>query len=137
VRSASRNSEPRASRARCAGFTLLEVLVALAIVATALGALVYAGGTFTGSAADLRERTFAHWVAMNQTALAQARSEAVETGTSAGREFLAGRDWHWRMDVSTTDDPQVRRMEIEVRTSPAAAPASRLTAYLYAATGSL
>ena len=105
--------------------------MALAIVATALGTLVYAGGTFTGNAAHLRERTFAHWVAMNQAALAQASTEPVPSGAATGRELLAGRDWHWRRNVASTEDPQVRRMDIEVRATTAGAPISRVTAYLY------
>ena len=51
---------------RCKGFTLLEVLVALTIVALALGALISTSGSHASSAGYLKQKTIAHWVAMNE-----------------------------------------------------------------------
>ncbi len=51
--------------ARHRGFTLLEVLVALAVLAIAMAALIKTGGENTRSAAYLRDKTLAQWVAMN------------------------------------------------------------------------
>jgi len=48
------------------GFTLLEVIVALAVIAFALSAAVSAVSGNTRNAAGLQQRTYAHWVAMNQ-----------------------------------------------------------------------
>lgn len=108
--------------------------MALAIVAVALGALVAAGGAYTANGAHLRERTLAHWVAMNQAARAQTAPVPLPVGTLSGTESLARQDWVWRMEVRPTEDPAVRRLEIEVRRGGSAAPASRLTAYLFAGT---
>ena len=57
-------------RATCRqhGFTLLEVMVALAVIAFALAAAVSAVSGNTRNAAGLQQRTYAHWVAMNKMA---------------------------------------------------------------------
>jgi general secretion pathway protein I len=51
---------------RVAGFTLLEVLVALAVLAIAMGAIINAATQSIASTAYLRDQTFASWVALNQ-----------------------------------------------------------------------
>lgn len=95
------------------GFTLLEVLVALAVVAIALGALIAGTGTQTRSSAALQERTFAHWVAMNRAA--ELEAEPATAVTEAGSETMAGQEWFWRVRIEPTDDPDVQRARIEVR----------------------
>jgi len=50
------------------GFTLLEVLIALAVLAIGMIAVIGTAGTSTRTAAELKEETFAHWVAMNELA---------------------------------------------------------------------
>ena len=50
----------------CAGFTLLEVLVALVIIATALGASLRAVGSLTQNSSDLRGSMMATWSAENR-----------------------------------------------------------------------
>ena len=123
----------RARRAQC-GFTLLEVLVALAVVAIALGALVAAAGTHTRSGAAIQDRAFAHWVAMNRIAELQLSAETVALGRDRGSEHMAERTWHWRSTVAATDDPDVQRVTIEVRAAPNdESPVARLTAFLYQA----
>lgn len=62
------------------GFTLLEVLVALAILAIALGALIKAGSTNTANAVYLRDKTFAHWVALNTITEMQVRDGGEKIG---------------------------------------------------------
>ena len=53
------------------GFTLLEVLVALAVIAIALASIIKAVGTGAANASYLRDKTFAHWVAANRLAQMQ------------------------------------------------------------------
>ena len=53
---------------RCRGFTLLEVLVALVIVAFGMGAVLSALSSSANNIAALREKTIAEWVGMNQIA---------------------------------------------------------------------
>jgi len=97
------------------GFTLLEVMVALMVLAIALGAVVTASTSYTNNLRHLRDMTLAHWVAvnkMNEITLTEAWPKA---GLKKGSITMAKRDWNWRVDVQNTPDPAVRRVEIEVR----------------------
>ncbi len=63
----------------------------------------------------LRDKTFAHWVAMNQMAELQANDSFPKVGRSTGDEEMAGREWFWTMEVQKTPDKDLRRVEIKVR----------------------
>lgn len=101
---------PHASRA----FTLLEVLVALAVLALALGALVRAGGEQARSLDHLRTSSFAEWVAADQLARARLADSWPDTGTRRGTTQMGRRLWHWRQTVSQTEDQDIRRIEVKV-----------------------
>ena len=96
------------------GFTLLEVLIALTVVAVALAAAVRTGSTASVNAAHLEGKTFAHWVAMNR--MEELRAERIwpSVGTRSGTEDLGGRVWAWTQRVERTEDANVQRVEIEV-----------------------
>ena len=98
------------------GFTLLEVLVALAVLAVAMGALVNAASSGVDTMGSLREQTFASWVAQNQINELAIADGLPTTGNSKGSEAMAGRNWFWRMTVSKTDDADLRRIEVSVFT---------------------
>lgn len=99
---------------RCRGFTLLEVLVALAVLAITLGALIKGGSEVATNGAYLRDKTLAQWVARNRVAELQLETQWPETGSREGREEMAGREWFWRSAVSETFDEDVRRLEVGV-----------------------
>ena len=86
------------------GFTLLEVLVSLAILTIAMAALVQGAGQNTSNQTYLEERTFAHWVAMNRLAEIRLQKTPLATGHTGGTETLGGRDWRWAMDTEETPD---------------------------------
>ena len=121
------------ARARSRGFTLVEVLLALAVIAIGLGALIQAGSATIGNTGVLRDKTFAEWVALNKAAELHATAIWPGTGRSNGRVELAGRTWEWSMEVSDTPDPRVRRIEIAVHAEggsrAGAAPLARLVSY--------
>lgn len=97
------------------GFTLLEVLIALAVLGIALGAVIQSIGTNASHAGYLREKTVAHWVAMNRVAEIQSLNQWPAAGTTRGTEEMAGNEWHWRLTVVDSGVEGVRRIEVEVR----------------------
>jgi len=96
------------------GFTLIEVLIALAVVALALLGLTRTAAISVRDFDALRERTIAGWVAANVLTEARLSGALPSTGTSDGRVELGGRPWRWTRDVSATPDPEVRRIDIRV-----------------------
>ncbi len=112
---------------RARGFTLLEVLVALAVLAIALGAVIQTAGGFTRNQAYLRDRTFADWVAHNQLVSMQLADTWPATGQQKGDvsfpEAASGntaREWRWVVQVTQTPEQDLRRVDIEI--FPLAAP---------------
>ena len=95
-------------------FTLIEVLVALAIVAVALSAGMRALTQSADGASALKARTLALWIAENRLARAQLAEPAPEIGITNGAELQAGVTLAWRQTVSQTPNPAFRKIEIVV-----------------------
>lgn len=113
------------------GFTLLEVVVALAVIAIALAGGISAVSNSTRNAAGLEQRTYAHWVAMNKLAELQLSQQWPDPQTLAGSELLARHEWHWSMVVSQTEYAPMRRVDVRVRASEDdESPLVTLTGYL-------
>jgi general secretion pathway protein I len=96
------------------GFTLIEILVALAIVAVALSAGMRALAQSADGAGTLKARTLALWVAQNRLANAQLASAWPAAGTNEGDATQAGMRFAWRETVSGTPNPAFRKIEIAV-----------------------
>jgi general secretion pathway protein I len=99
------------------GFTLIEVIVALTIIAVALAAVISAASSTVYNAAGLQERTFAHWVAMNKLTELHVMQEFPAARKTTGSTLMAEHEWFWTMDVTDTQDESVRKVEIAVRTN--------------------
>lgn len=99
---------------RVRGFTLMEVLVALAVLAIALIAIVGASGQSVHQAAGLRERTLAHWIADNKVTELRLSNQWPDTGESDGDYDMATQHWRWTMNVVNTPDPDLRRVDVKV-----------------------
>lgn len=99
---------------RSRGFTLIEVLVALAIVAIALVAVSRSGAVSTSSAAEIKLRTLAGYVADNRLGELDARRVWPPVGVTEGVERQADIDFPWRMEVFATQHPLLRRVEVQV-----------------------
>lgn len=105
----------RADVRRNKGFTLLEVMVALAVIAFALAAGAGAVSSNARNASGLQQRTYAHWVAMNKMAELQLSKQWPSTKTTKGSELMARHEWFWAIKVSNTPNPVMRRVDVMVR----------------------
>jgi len=109
------------ARWRCgdrAGFTLVEVLVALAIVSIALLAALRAAGQGTTHVGELRARLLAGWVAENLLAEHRARGDWLPLGIQRGTARQGGIEYVWREEISTTQNPAFRRIDVLVFATP-------------------
>jgi general secretion pathway protein I len=100
---------------RYRGFTLVEVLVALAIVVIGMAAVLGALTSSANTTAYMRDKTLAQWVGLNQIALLRLSGQQTPTGNSDGDTDFAGRKWHWRREVTALQIPGVVRIDVKVR----------------------
>lgn len=99
------------------GFTLVEVLVAVAVVAVAITALLTAMMRQVDGSAHLRDKLFAEWVALNQLELARLanrHSNQLPASIERGSEEMAGRTWYWRSQPKRAQAAGFIQLEISV-----------------------
>ena len=97
-----------------AGFTLLEVMIALLVIALGIGAVINTTSESSWKSAQLRQKTIASWVAQNEIALYRAKRTWNNKSNLSGETEMANANWVWLMKVSRTDDPSLRRIDVEV-----------------------
>lgn len=100
------------------GFTLVEVLVALAIISIALLAALRVAGEGTNSVGELRGRLLAGWVAENLLAEQRARGDWPSPGILSGTQRQGGIDFVWREEVIATPNSAFRRVDVRVFAAP-------------------
>lgn len=93
-----RSNRPMCSNRLKFGFTLVEVLVAVAVVALAVTAVLTAMMRQIDGSAYLRDKLFAQWVALNQLELMRLENRHSNQlpATDSGSVEMAGRTWYWR-----------------------------------------
>ena len=96
------------------GFTLLEVMVALLIVAVSLGGAVKVIGNAAANSSRMNNKTFANWVALNQIAELRIKKGWPKFGETKGDAEMGGRKWAWVQESIKTDDDNIRRIELSV-----------------------
>jgi len=99
---------------RIKGFTLIEVMVALTIIAISLGALLNTSGTQASSATYLKQKTLAHWVALNELTQLRISKEFTDLGEKKGSTMMANHEWHWIRTTKKTEDEDARQITITV-----------------------
>lgn len=96
------------------GFTLFEVLVALAIMSIGVLATMRALGMVAQATAGLRDRQLAIWVAQNRLAEIRALGLFPPVGASDGTAVQGRQTFRWRQEVSATPNPLFRRVDVHV-----------------------
>lgn len=117
-------------RGRAAGFTLVEILVALAVLAIALTAAAHALGGAADTTAALRERMLARWVAEDKLAQLELRREWPALDTREGDAEMGGRRFHWIQETGATPVAKMRRVEMSVLLPGGKVPLARLTGFI-------
>lgn len=100
------------------GFTLVEVMVALLIVALALPALLMRIGGMATAAGHTREVALAYWVAENKLQeiyLTQRLQGITPRGRQADDTQMAGETWDWQTETEETELPGLLRLRVRVR----------------------
>ncbi len=94
----------QSSNKHITGFTLIEVMVALTIIAISLGALLNTSGAQANSASYLKQKTLAHWVAVNELTQMRIDKEFPDLGDKKGSTSMANHDWYWIRTTKKTED---------------------------------
>jgi general secretion pathway protein I len=101
------------------GFTLIEVLAALIIVSLGMLGVITAVGQTASNTTYLRDKSIAHWVAMNRLTEARLQRTVPAVDKTSDEVEMAGRRWRWTMEVTQTPVESVRRIDVKVRPSDA------------------
>lgn len=112
------------------GFTLLEVMIALLVITLGMAAVINTTSESGWKSAQLRHKMVATWVAQNQIVKYRANRIWGNAKSQSGKVEMANIDWVWRMQISATDDPSLRRLDVEVFIEGEDALKARLTGFI-------
>lgn len=96
------------------GFTLLEMLIAVAVLGIAMGAVLSAFARYTDQAAYLRSRTVATWVAHNRLTELALEPNWPDVGEKDDETEMAGVIWKFKVEGQNTQVPTLRRYDVRV-----------------------
>lgn len=117
---------------KSSGFTLIEVLVAMAIIAIALIAITRNLAQATKQMDYIQDRTLAHWVAMDIIAQARIGTIAYPTagGNTSGNETMFNKSWNWQLSSIATSQPRVLQIQVVVSDATTKITMDKATSYL-------
>lgn len=118
---------------RSEGFTLVEVLVALMVVAIGLAALMIAVSGTARTSGYLRDKTLAQWIALNRLTEVRLNTNKFGPNTDASEVTFANRAWHYDTRYYDTTFTSMKRISVRVYAGPAKTkgnPLAEATGYL-------
>ncbi|WP_282249972.1 type II secretion system minor pseudopilin GspI [Vibrio campbellii] len=124
----SKPSRIGSSHRSARGMTLLEVLVALAIFATAAISVIRSVSQHINTVSYLEEKMFAAMVVDNQMANVMLSTEKLKA--KKGTEELAGRTWYWKVTPVATAQPLLKAFDVSVATEKEASPVVTVRSYV-------
>ena len=96
------------------GFTLVEVMVALAIIAIALTAVAAKMGRMADTSNAMRERTYASWIGQNKITEMRLANVIPEVSSTSGEIDFANTNWAWRAVVSESGIENLYRVDVTI-----------------------
>ncbi len=96
------------------GFTLIEVMVALTIIAISLTALLSTSGAQANSVTYLKQKTLAHWVAMNELTQLRILGTLPDAGDKKGSTEMANHEWYWIRTSIKTEQDNTRQVTFKI-----------------------
>jgi len=96
------------------GFTLIELMVAVAVLAIGMTAVLHSTSQAAHAGVFLKQKTIAHWVASNRAAELSINQEWPSPGVTTGTETMASQTWQLETDVRDTGVPELRLVTIRV-----------------------
>lgn len=104
----------RAQPRTMAGFTLVEVMIALMIFGLLAATLQQVASGYMGNYSRIESQTMATWIARNRLAEMRLQDELPGTGTSDEEVEYGSHEWEVETEISTTEDPDMLRVEMTV-----------------------
>jgi general secretion pathway protein I len=104
----------RHPRLPASGFTLIEVLVAMLVIALGIGALLTTLTSSANSVTHLRDKSFAEWIALNRISEVRLSASRPGPGVTTGDTDYAGAKWRWRQEVIDQDVAGILRIDVAV-----------------------
>ncbi len=105
----------RKKRLNSNGFTLIEMMVAMAVLAVGMGAIIKAAAENASNSAYLRDREVARWIATDKLTELQITSPWGSNTKPKGEVEMFNQTWYWQARIRKVQDPDLRRVDIEVR----------------------
>lgn len=99
---------------RLRAFTLVEVMVALAIIALSLTAVAAKMGRMIDTSNSMRERTYASWIAQNKITELRLANVLPEVSSTSGEVEYASATWRWRAVISESGIENLFRVDVAV-----------------------
>lgn len=114
------------------GFTLIEVLIALAVIAVALTALLKAISQNVENTRRIKEKTISHWIAMQGVTMIQLNLLQVDQNQETTQDTtMLNEHWYWRAKVEATPKKNVQKIIIFVSTKKTGPFREELQAFRY------